>query len=66
MLFFFSYEEVRALDEERRRRSLALRDLSLGRPLEARRSPDPVGRVEAEVIELAFGAQCESSEKLGA
>lgn len=66
MLFFFSYEEVRALDEERRRRSLALRDLSLGRPTEARTSSGPVDPVGAKVIELAFGAQCESSEKLGA
>jgi hypothetical protein len=62
MIVFTTYHEIKRLDQARRARSLARYELQ--RHLEEARHQPPPARVEAEVIELAFGAQCE--QQMGA
>ena len=63
MIVFTTYHEIKGLDQARRARSLARYEL-LKHLEEARHQPPPARVEEAEVIELAFGAQCE--QQIGA
>jgi len=62
MIVFTTYHEIKGLDQARRARSLARYELL--RHLEEARHQPPARVEEAEVIELAFGAQCE--QQMGA
>jgi hypothetical protein len=62
MLHSASFEMIRHLDDELRQVSIRKFWWRYARP-----EPEPIASVsEAEVIELAFGAQCEMAEPLGA
>jgi hypothetical protein len=63
MIYPTNYDLVKRLTEERRARSLAKYELFHRRAPEAH--PSFTEERDAEVIELTFGAQCES-EPIGA
>jgi hypothetical protein len=63
MIYLFTYQEIKQHTEERNRRALRKFEQRRRAPIDSYVRPTP--DVDADVIELMFGARCES-EPIGA
>ena len=55
MQYLYGYNDIKALDQERRARSLARAALKTGPVLDSYLRPKP----DADVVEIFFGAHCD-------